>query len=66
MEKIQFQLNCADLTLKDKQHAFLKSRSTTSAWIEISQKWFDETENTAHGRKGIHAIFIYFIKAFDR
>jgi hypothetical protein len=33
--------------------------------IEISQKWFDETENTAHGRKGIHAIFIDFSKAFD-
>ena len=26
---------------------------------------FDETENTAHGRKGIHAIFIDFSKAFD-
>jgi hypothetical protein len=41
MEKIQLQLNCADLTLKDNQHAFLKCRSTTSALIEISQKWFD-------------------------
>ena len=65
LEKMQLQLNCADLTLKDNQHAFLKGRSTISALIEISQKWFDETENTAHGRKGIHAIFIDFSKAFD-
>ena len=65
LEKIQLQLNCADLTLKGNQHAFLKGRSTISALIEISQKWFDETENTAHGRKGIHAVFIDFSKAFD-
>jgi hypothetical protein len=65
LEKIQLQLNCADLTLKDNQHAFLKGHSTISALIEISQKWFDETENTAHGRKGIHAIFIDFSKPFD-
>ena len=57
LEKIQLQLNCADLTLKDNQHAFLKGRSTISALIEISQKWFDETENTAHGRKGISMLF---------
>ena len=37
LEKIQLQLNCADLTLKDNQHAFLKGRSTISALIEISQ-----------------------------
>jgi hypothetical protein len=65
LEKIQLQLNCADLTLKENQHPFLKGRSTISALIEISQKWFDETENTAHGRKGIHAIFIDFSKAFE-
>jgi hypothetical protein len=65
LEKIQLQLNCADLTLKDNQHAFLNGRFTISALIEISQKWFDETENTAYGRKGIHAIFIDFSKAFD-
>jgi hypothetical protein len=41
LEKIQLQLNCADLTLKDNQHAFLKGRSTISALIEISQKWFE-------------------------
>jgi hypothetical protein len=29
LEKIQLQLNCADLTLKDNQHAFLKGRSTS-------------------------------------
>ena len=41
------------------------SQARVSALIEISQKWFDETENIAHGRKGIHAIFIDFSKAFD-
>jgi hypothetical protein len=51
LEKIQLQLNCADLTLKDNQHAFLKGRSTIPPLIEISQKWFDETKNTAHGRR---------------
>ncbi|CAB3986094.1 Hypothetical predicted protein [Paramuricea clavata] len=51
LEKIQLKLNCADITLKDNQHAFPKGRSTLSALIEISQKWFDETENNAHGRK---------------
>jgi hypothetical protein len=65
LEKIQLQLNCADLTLKDNQHAFFKGRSTISGLIGISQKWFDETENTAHGRKGVHVIFIDFSKAFD-
>jgi hypothetical protein len=34
LEKIQLQLNCADLTLKDNQHAFLKDRSTISARID--------------------------------
>jgi hypothetical protein len=65
LEKIQLQLSCADLALKENQHAFLKGRSTISALIQISQKWFDETENTGHGRKGIHAIFIDFSKAFE-
>ncbi len=32
LEKIQLQLNCVDLTLKNNQHAFLKDRSTISAW----------------------------------
>ncbi|CAB4001729.1 Hypothetical predicted protein [Paramuricea clavata] len=37
LEKIQLQLNCADLTLKNNQHAFLKGRSTTSVLTEMSQ-----------------------------
>jgi hypothetical protein len=33
--------------------------------LKFNKKWFDETENTAYGRKSIQAIFIDFIKAFD-
>ena len=50
---------------KHNQHAFLKGHSTISALIEMTQKWFDETENAAHGRKGIHTILIDFSKVFD-
>jgi hypothetical protein len=38
LEKIQLQLNCADLTLKDNQHAFLNGCSTNSALIKMTQK----------------------------
>ncbi len=60
-----FLANLRYIPIVDNQHAFLKGRSTISALIEMTQKWFDETENAAHGRKGIHAIFIDFSKAFD-
>jgi hypothetical protein len=39
LEKIQLQLNCADLTLKDNQHAFRKGRSTISALLRCVNDW---------------------------
>ena len=65
LEKIQLQLNSQDLKFKDNQHAFLSDRSTVSALISTSQKWFDATDNSKLGRKGTHAIFLDFRKAFD-
>lgn len=65
LEKIQLRLNIEDLKLKDNQHAFLHQRSTVSALISTSQKWFNATDNSKSGKKGIHAVFIDFRKAFD-
>ena len=33
--------------------------------INISQNWFNDTDNKLHGRKSIHALFVDFSKAFD-
>ncbi|CAB4012075.1 Hypothetical predicted protein, partial [Paramuricea clavata] len=41
IEKIQLELNSHDLAIKDNQHAFVKNRSTVSALISMTQKWFD-------------------------
>ena len=65
MEKIQLQLNGADLKVKNNQHAFTQRRSTVSALISITQKWYDATDNSPSGRKGVRAVFIDFRKAFD-
>lgn len=65
LEKIQLQLNIQDLKVKDNQHAFQQDRSTVSALVSISQKWFNATDNSKTGKSGIHAIFIDFRKAFD-
>ena len=65
LEKIQLLLNSHDLQVKDNQHAFIQGRSTVSALISTTQRWYDATDNMKLGRKGIHAIFIDFKKAFD-
>ena len=65
IEKIQLQLNGPDLKVKNNQHAFTQGRSTVSALISIMQKWYDATDNSPSGRKGVHAVFIDFRKAFD-
>ena len=54
-EKIQLQLNGSDLQVKNNQHAFIQGRSTVSALISITQKWYDATDNSLSGRKGVHA-----------
>ncbi|CAB4034559.1 Hypothetical predicted protein [Paramuricea clavata] len=65
IEKIQLELNSHDLAIKDNQHAFVKNRSTVSALISMTQKWFDVTDNSNIGRKGVHTTFLDFKKAFD-
>ncbi|CAB3995382.1 RNA-directed DNA polymerase from mobile element jockey [Paramuricea clavata] len=65
IEKIQLELNFHDLAIKDNQHAFVKNRSTVSALILMTQKWFDVTDNSNIGRKGVHTTFLDFKKAFD-
>lgn len=65
IEKIQLQLNITDLKIKNNQHAFTSGRSTVSALISMTQDWYNATDNSQSGRKGVHAIFIDFRKAFD-
>ena len=65
IEKIQLQLNGPDLKVKNNQHAFTQGRSTVSTLTSITQKWYDATDNSPSDRKGVHAVFIDFRKAFD-
>ena len=65
IEKIQLQLNGPDLKVKNSQHAFTRGRFTVSPLISITQKWYDATDNSLSGRKGVHAIFRDFRKPFD-
>ena len=65
LEKVQISLNKDKLSTKNNQHAFAYKRSTLSALINISQNWFNDTDNKPHGRKSIHALFVDFSKAFD-
>ena len=39
--------------------------STASALISITQKWYNATDNSPSGKKGVHAVFIDFRKGFD-
>ena len=57
LEKLQLQLNDPDLKVKNNQHAFILGRSTVFALISITQKWYDATDNSLSGRKGVHAVF---------
>ena len=65
IEKLQLQLNISDLNIKNNQHAFTRGRFTVSALISATQNWYNATDNCQSGRKGVHAIFIDFRKAFD-
>ena len=40
-------------------------RSTASALADVTQSWVNSTDNICEGRKGIHAVFLDFSKAFD-
>ena len=65
LEKVQISLNKSALTVTGNQHAFTQGRSTVSALINITQSWFNDTDNSPTGRNGIHALFLDFRKAFD-
>ena len=65
LEKLQLELNIYDLEIKNNQHAFAKGRSTVSALVSITQNWYDATDNSKPGGKGVHAMFLDFRKAFD-
>ncbi|CAB4018468.1 Hypothetical predicted protein, partial [Paramuricea clavata] len=65
LEKLQLKLNLPSSRINDNQHAFTSKRSTVSALINISQNWFNVTDNTHSAKNGVHAPFIDFRKAFD-
>ena len=65
LERLQLKLNNSDLKLNDTQHAFTAKRSTVSALINITQNWFNATDNKSDGKNSVHALFIAFKKAFD-
>ena len=65
LEKVQIMLNKDAFRVKGNQHAFSQGRSTVSAPVNITQKWFNETDNRPEGKKAIHSLFIDFSKAFD-
>ena len=65
LEKLQLKLNLPSSRINDNQHAFTSKRSTVSALTNISQNWFNVTDNTHSAKNGVHALFIDFRKAFD-
>ena len=64
LERLQLKLNIHGLEIKNNQHAFAKGRSTVSALISIMQNWY-VTDNSRHGGKGVHTMFLDFRKAFN-
>ena len=65
LKKLQLKLNLPSSRINDNQHAFTSKRSTVSALTNISQNWFNVTDNTHSAKNGVHALFIDFRKAFD-
>ena len=65
LEKLQLKLNLPSSRINDNQHAFTSKRSTVSALTNISQNWFNVTDNTHSAKNGVHALFIDFRMAFD-
>ena len=58
-------LNLSRLQLNKNQHAFTGKRSTVTAIANISQNWFNVTDNSNRAKEGVHALFIDFRNAFD-
>ena len=65
LEKLQLKLNIHGLEIKNNQHAFAIGRSTVSALISIMENWYDVTDNSKLGGKGVHTMFLDFRQAFD-
>ena len=65
LEKVQLKLNLSSLQLNENQHAFTSKQSTVTALTNISQDWFNVTDNSNSAKEGVHALFIDFRKAFD-
>ena len=65
LEKVQIMLNKDAFRVKGNQHAFSQGRSTVSALVNITQTWFNDTDNRPEGKMAIHSLFIDFSKAFD-
>ena len=62
---MQLQLNLHDLKIKEYQHVFSRNRSTVSAFLSVSQNWFNAKDNVKNGRMGVHVLFEDFQNAFD-
>ena len=65
LEKVELKPNLSGLQLNENQHAFTCKRSTVTALTNISQNWFNVTDNSKSAKEGVHALFIDFCKAFD-
>ena len=65
VEKIQLQLNKHNLTINNGQHAFTNGRSIVSALANMTQNWFNATNNPSTKNNGVHVLFIDFSKPFD-
>ena len=65
LEKVQLKLNLSSLQFNENQHAFTSKRSTVTALTNISQNWFNVTDNSNSAKEGVHALFIDFREAFD-
>ena len=65
LEKVQLKLNLSSLQLNENQHVFTSKQSTVTALMNISQNWFNVTDNSNSAKEGVHALFIDFRKAFD-
>ena len=54
--KVQVSLHKDTLRIKENQGS--EGRSTVSALINITQTWFNDTDNRPEGKKAIHSLFI--------
>ena len=53
LEKLQLKLNLSSLRLNDNQHAFTSKRSIASALANITQSWFNVTDNSNNAKNGV-------------